>query len=129
MIHGETPCDWSCLGTGHKSNILTTDDSCSFRPMQSKAIGEVLLVIIYYGTCNCFSRIVVWLKTKNKAKSSFNTEKMDFLPPVCPDLIFQHETYVAHYRGPLQRPINRQGKQIDFQDGRERMNCNALIVE
>ena len=25
-IHGETPRDWSWLGTGHKNNILTMDD-------------------------------------------------------------------------------------------------------
>ena len=30
-IHAETPRNWSWLGTAHKNNILTTDDSCSFR--------------------------------------------------------------------------------------------------
>ena len=37
--------------TGHKNDILTTDDICSFRLMKinSSDIDDVLLVIIYYG--------------------------------------------------------------------------------
>ena len=37
-IQGETPCDWSWLGTGHKNNILTMDDSRSFRLMNTRKI-------------------------------------------------------------------------------------------
>ena len=32
-IHGKTPPDCSCLGTGNKNDILMTDDSCSFQLM------------------------------------------------------------------------------------------------
>ena len=35
-IHGETPRDWSWLGAGHKNDILTTDDSYSFRLKKNK---------------------------------------------------------------------------------------------
>ena len=37
-IHGETPRDLSWLGTGHKNNILTMDDSCSFRLTNTRKV-------------------------------------------------------------------------------------------
>ena len=45
-IHGETSRDWIWLGTGHKNNILTTDDSCSFRLRNTRTIRPYISCVI-----------------------------------------------------------------------------------
>ena len=61
-IHGD-PHDWSWLGTGHKNNILTMDDSCSFRLMNIRKMHIIIAHVYICPKTECTARKMAFFIT------------------------------------------------------------------